>query len=86
MQRVIEEVFVVNRIEFATVDHIQSVSEFKDRDPGGFQNSPKPADQVINLVYVRDDVVGYQDISELAFARQLLGIDIRRNREWSAPR
>src|SRR5258708_11839466 len=39
VQRVVEEAFMVNRVELAMFDHIQGVSEFKDRDPGWRQKA-----------------------------------------------
>ena len=41
VQRVVKEVFMVNRVELAMFDHIQSVSELKDRDAGWFQKARK---------------------------------------------
>ena len=73
VQRVIEQVFMVNRIELTTFDHIQGVGKFADRDPGRLQQACKTGDKIINVVDVSDDVVRNHDICELAFAGQIFG-------------
>ena len=73
VQRVVEQVFMVNRIELTMLDHIQSVSEFEDRDAGRLQKARKPGDKIIDVVYMSDHVVRDYDIRELAFACQLFG-------------
>src|SRR3984893_313045 len=73
VQRVVEEVFMVNGVELAMFDHIQGVSEFKDRDAGWLQKARKPGDKIIYVVYMSDHVVRDHDIGELAFARELFG-------------
>ena len=73
VQRVIEEVFMVNRVEFAMLNQIQRVSKFKNRDAGRLQKPRKPGDKIVDVVYVSNHVVRNHDIGELAFARQLFG-------------
>src|ERR1700730_6658488 len=73
VQRVVEEVFMVDRVELAMLDHIQGVSEFKDCDPCWLQKSRKPGDKIIDAVDMSDHVVRDHDIRELAFVRQLFG-------------
>ncbi len=36
VQCVVKEMFMINRVKLATLDHVRSVSEFKDRHAGWF--------------------------------------------------
>src|SRR6266851_6972583 len=62
-----------NRVELAMLDHIQGVSEFKDRDAGWLQKARKSGGKIIDVVDMSDHIVPDDDIRELAFARQLFG-------------
>src|ERR1700730_2947226 len=73
MQRMVEEVFVENRVELTTLDHIQGVSEFNDRDAGWLQEARETGDQIIDVVDMSRHVVGDHHIGELLFASDLFG-------------
>src|SRR6516162_3705642 len=64
---------MVDRVELAMFDQIQSVSEFKNRDTGWFQKAFNTSDKIINLVHMSDHIVSDHDVRKLAFAGQLFG-------------
>src|SRR5262249_2160413 len=70
MQCVIEKMFVVNRIELAVFDHIESISELENGDAGWLQKARKAGNEIVNVVDMRNHIVRYYDIGEPAFARQ----------------
>src|ERR1700730_4340702 len=62
-----------NRVELAMLDHVQGISEFKDRDAGWLQKARKSGDKIIDVVDMSDHIVPDHAARELAFARQLIG-------------
>ena len=73
MQRVIEDVFMQNRVELAMLNHIQGISAFKNGDAGWLQKTRKSSDKIIDVVDMSDDVIRDYDICEFTFGRQLIG-------------
>src|SRR5215469_352250 len=73
MQRVIEQMFMVDRVELAIFDQIQCVSELKNRDTGWFQKAFNTSDKIINLVHMSDHVISDHDVRKLTFTCQLFG-------------
>ena len=73
MQRVEEEMFMINRVELTILDHIHGISKFKDSDASWFQKAQNADDKIINFVDMRKHVVRDHEIGQLAFARQLFG-------------
>ena len=73
MQGVVEEMFMINRVELTILDHIHGISKFKDSDASGLQKPQNAGDKIINFVDMSDHVVRDHQIGLLAFARQLFG-------------
>ena len=73
MKCVIKKMFVVNRIELAVLDHIESISELENGGASWLQKARKAGNEIVNVVDMRDHVVRYYDIGEPAFARQPSG-------------
>jgi|SRR6516165_4171607 len=64
---------VVYRVELAPMNQINRIGEFEDRAAGRFEDALEAGDKVVDVIYVRDNIVGNNDIGELTLARQLLG-------------
>src|SRR5713226_7104568 len=70
VQRVIEEMLVVDRVEFAFLYHVDGVGEFEDRRAVGLQELGETGDEIVDRVDMRHDVVGDHDVGELPLGRK----------------
>src|SRR6266446_8467803 len=57
VKRMIEEMFMIDRVEFAFLDHVDGICEFKDRHAGRLQELRETGDEIVDRVDMRHDVV-----------------------------
>src|ERR1700755_2923355 len=73
MQSVIEEMLVIDRVEFAFRDHVDRVGALENGDTVGLQQPRESSDEVIDPIYVREHIVGDPCVCGFSSCRQLLG-------------
>src|SRR5215469_2883415 len=73
VQCVVEEMFMVNSVEFASFDHINGICKFEDCHAGRLKKTREPSHKIINVINVRHDVVRNNDVGKFAFTCQSLG-------------
>ena len=69
VERMIEKMLMIDRVEFARLNHVDGVGHFEGGDPIRLQEPRETSDEIVDLVDMRENVVGNEYIYKFALLR-----------------
>src|SRR6266446_3758851 len=73
VKRMVKQVLMINGVEFALFDHVDGVGEFEDSRARGLKKLGKAANEIIDGIHMRYDIVGDHEVGELALSCKAFG-------------